>query len=172
MTAIGSSVFRNSPYWLNFLYAGQLYSFDWEFTVLKTNGTFIFQLTTSATKFTHVLSNVIAVEGGGPLTIELIEAPATVVGGTVRPIYNMDRRKTKAAGSVVKSGVTSYTGGTVISTDFLPTGGGPTGVGALPAGIAEKLLKVNTIYLIKLTNHSASTDSTVITNALFYESGN
>lgn len=167
---IGSSLFRSSPYWLNFLFAGQMYSWDYKFSV-GAGASVYYQVKTGANWMFHTLSRTVSVEAGGPYRVELYEAP-TVTDGTIQQLpYNMNRKSAKTAEPIIYINPTGVSGGTLLEKMFLPTGGGPKTSGELAAGISERVLKPSTNYVVKITN-SGGAAGTAMINLLFYESGN
>lgn len=166
---ISSSLFRDTPYWLNFLYAGQMFSWDNKFTI-PNGGTVYYEIETGLTRLHHTISRGLSVEGGGPITLKLIESP-TLTDGTLKASHNMDRRSAKIAATKFYINPTGVTGGTIIDEMFVPTGGGPKTSASLQAGLTERVLKPNTTYAVSLKN-DGSQPSIVEVNILFYESVN
>lgn len=166
---ISSSLFRDTPYWLNFLYAGQMFSWDHKFTI-PSAGTVYYEVETGLSRLHHTLTRGLAVDGGGPITLRLIEAP-TLTDGTLKAANNMDRRSAKIAATKFYTNPTGVAGGTVIEEMFIPTGGGPNTSASLQAGLTERILKPNTKYVVSILNSGAQ-PSTVEVNILFYESVN
>lgn len=169
MAVITSNTFRDTPYWLNFLFEGQMFTWHNKFSIPATSTVF-YEVKTDPLRLHHTFQRSLSVEGGGPITLQLIEAP-TLVDGTPIVSNNLDRRSAKTADTLFFINPTGVSGGTVIEEMFIPTGGGPNTSAALNAGLTERVLKQGTTYAVSLTNDGAQA-STVEVNIIYYESGN
>lgn len=167
---IGSSVFRESDYWLNFLFAGQMFEWNYKFSV-GAGATVYYEGITGTDHLIHILLSKVSVEGGGPYRVNLYEAP-TVTDGTIpQPAYNLNRRSAKLLDGIIYINPTAVSGGTLLERLLIPTGGGPNTAASLKPGIAERILKTNTKYVVSITNSGLSAGTAMINN-LLYHSGN
>jgi len=167
-----TEVLRQTPYWLNFLFAGQMYIASHSYTIGNGATAYVESIIPPTTgKIIHLLTRGITVEGGGPITIDLYEAPTVTDGTTPFIMSNLDRRSAKTPSWQLFSDPTGVSGGTHISTDIVSTGGGPKATGALVSGTTELIFHPSYRYVLKMTN-LGSLASTVIVSYLWYESGN
>lgn len=170
---IESSLFRLTPYFMNFIFNGQMFSFWNRQSIASATTVNAIQAKTGAGgKIIHTFGRNHAAEAGGPFVVSLIEAPATITDGTpLTTIANLDRRSTKMPQLQYFSLPTNVTGGTVIDEIFIPTGSGPSATGVSGTEGIERILKPNTNYVIRVQNIGSQT-ATFQTNILTYESGN
>lgn len=108
---------------------------------------------------------------GVGVTAQVFEAP-TYTGGTAQPIYNLSRLNPAPTTVQVLTGITLTADGTEISAPTYGVGG--TGVGNSTVGTfavqgAERILKPNTSYLLRITNRDTAAAATVATYATWYE---
>jgi hypothetical protein len=162
------TIFRNTPYWLNFLFAGLAFTAEINSSITGNGTVKYFEFITPDDFLHHIIGCEAVSDATADLVIELIEAP-TITDGTIQvaPI-NMDRRKSKQAKTIFYSNPTAVSGGTVIKTSFL--GGGKTMADSAYA-TTEILLKKATKYVIKVTSLGTGTTNFYIKN-IFYESSN
>lgn len=160
----------NRSYPLNFIFIGQMYLAQHNFTV-TAGATAYIQFKTSAV-LTHGVQREIAVESGGPITVEILEAPNLTDGDTGIDVFsNLNRLSTNTSASAYYSNPTNISSGTTIEKYLVPTGGGPKSAVAFGGGIFERIYKQNTDYIVSLSNAGAQ-DSDVTYSFIFYESGN
>ncbi|GEM_PF-5307397 len=170
METISSQIIRQTPYWLNFMLSGQMYSASNQYSI-ASSGVAYMQSTTPSNKLIHLISRDLTANGGGPITVELFEAPTITDGTTPPTIYNLDRRSAKTPSWQLYTNPTGVSGGTKLLIAQISTGGGPKGSGGLSSGISEFILKPSTKYVLKMTNTGAQTSLVTLTY-LWYESGN
>lgn len=167
---IESSIMRQTPYWLNFLFVGQMYSASHKYSIAATSSAYMESIVPS-NKLIHLISRDLTVDAGGPLDVELYEAPTITDGTTPPTIYNLDRRSSKTPSWQLFVNPTGVSGGTKLLVAQISTGGGPKSTGGLSSGVAEFILKPSTKYVLKITNTGTQT-STVVLTYTWYESGN
>lgn len=171
MGIVNTTQLRATPYWLNFLFAGQLFNWWNKFSIGATTTVYAMFVTSSSGRIKHSLGMTVAAEAGGAYTVQIIEAPTVSTNGTLKAAVNMDRLSAKTADTIFYINPTGVSGGTVIDEFFIPTGSGPNSSGSLVVGTTERVLKKNTIYVISIANAGNNPGVLEITN-LFYESGN
>lgn len=160
---------RETPYWLQFLYAGEMFTASRLYSVAAASTAYVQSITHA--KLIHLLARTLSVDGGGPITLALYEAP-TVTDGTLQfTKMNCDRRSAKVSTFDLFYNPTAVSGGTLLFTDYVATGGGPKSTGSTTAGINEVVFKPNTKYVLALTNTGTQTSAIQI-NYLWYESSN
>jgi hypothetical protein len=172
-----SEIPSNRPYWLQYLFNKKMFSLSHRYTIGDSESVY-FQFKTGANPryLAHVIERTMDVEAGGPIYLEIIEAP-TLTDGTLPPdtFSNMDRRLYRDTGATRPSDASAYinptniSGGLLFDTDFLTTGGGPKTSGSIKSGITERPLRPNTDYILKFTNEG-SQDSSLHLKIVWYES--
>lgn len=96
---------------------------------------------------------------GTQITATVFEAPTTS-GGTAVTAYNMNRINPVATTCTIKTGVTVTATGTQISAPTYGIGSAGNGNnvrGTFAIDGAERILKPNTKYLLRITNNDAAT---------------
>lgn len=164
---IDYTVFRNTPYWLNFLFAGQVFNVDMNATV-NANSTKYYEIITDANYIHHMLQFNVVTTAKSDILIELYEAP-TVTDGTISitPI-NLDRRKSKVSKTLFYSNPSGVSSGLMIQSLFIVTG---NTIGSTTYGNTELILKKATKYVVKVQNLGAQNTDCYI-KILYYESSN
>jgi hypothetical protein len=168
-----TSSLRETPYWMNFLFTGQMYTASHSYTIGNGATAYVQSIIPPTTgRIIHLMARNINVDGGGPITINLYENP-TVTDGTTpfSAMGNCDRRSAKTPQWALYCDPTAVSGGTLLTTDIVSTGGGPKATGSLVSGAVELIFKPSAKYVLKMTNNG-SIASTVIVSYLWYESGN
>ena len=160
----------NRSYMENFIFIGQAYVAQHTFTV-SAGSTYYLQYTTSAI-LTHGIQRKISVEGGGPVTIKLIEAPNLTNGNTgIDVVSNLNRLSANTANSIYYSNPSNVSSGTTIEMFLVATGGGPKASTIFGEGLFERIYKQNTDYIVSFANAGVA-DSLMTYEFVFYESGN
>lgn len=171
---VESRIFRQTPYFLNFTFNGQLYTFHHRFSIPGNATVDAVLAQTGTPKLIHVFQRVMTIQGGGPYVVTLIENPTISDTGTdiSSQNSNMDRRSTKTPQLQYFSNPT-ISGGTVISEDFLTSGGGPNASSSIGGSIVgiERLLALDTDYVLRIQN-TGSNQGTFHFDILTYESQN
>lgn len=164
---IEHNMFRNTPYWLNFLFAGQVFNAELNSSV--TNGAIkYFEIITDSSFLHHIIKFEAISTATSDLLIEIVEAPTVTDGTTPIVPINMDRRKTKAARTIYYSNPTAISGGLIISTSYL---GSSKEMATNSYEYTELLLKKATKYVVKVTNLGTATTNFYL-KFIFYESSN
>lgn len=167
---IDKIISRETPYWLQFLYAGQMFTASHLYSAVAAGGT-VYVESIIGSELIHLLARNVTVDGGGPVTLSLYEAP-TITDGTLQfTKMNCDRRSAKTGTFILYYNPTAVSGGTLLFTDYIATGGGPKGTGGTTVGINEVVFKPNTKYVLAITNTGTQTSNVQI-NYLWYESSN
>jgi hypothetical protein len=173
MTPITSTTFRDTPYWLNFVFAGQTFNMSHIYSSVAAGASVYCQASTDS-RLAHLVRLGASVQGGGPVVGYLIEAPAFTAGTTPPTVYaNMDRRSAKTPTMVMYTNPTGVSGGVTIDMTLIPTGGGvlETGAGSIAIEALEWVFRPATTYIIRLHNQGTSA-STINLNMVWYESSN
>jgi len=173
MTLISSTVFRDTPYWLNFVFAGQTFNMSHIYSSVAAGASVYFQATTEG-RLAHIVRLAASVQGGGPVVGYLIESPSFTAGSAPPTVVaNMDRRSSKAPTMACYVNPTGVTGGTTIELTLIATGGGvlETGAGSVAIEALEWVLRPETSYVIRLHNQGTAA-STINLSMVWYESSN
>ena len=141
-----------------YIHEGKLFSASYKVTLTAGTSSYISFVTPNTERVIHYRPASIATSAD-KLSYFLYES-GTFTGGSVLSIVNRNRRSITVAETVIKTGVTSTLDGTLLYTGFV---GGGSGVGQSRSGSEtgesqEWVLKKNTVYLIKLTNGSSSSN--------------
>jgi hypothetical protein len=136
---------------------GDLFSFSNNGTI--TAGSSIILLGKVGAKQVHFDGFVIDISQGAFL-IEFFESPTVTSNGTAQTVSNRNRASLTTPTMALYSGTTVSADGTLIANDKLLSIGNGNNVISGSAGIDDSwVLKINTDYIIKLTNQAASTTS-------------
>lgn len=171
--AIQTSTFRDTPYWLNFIFSGQMFSWYYKFTIAGGATQYIEVRPDPNGRLIHEIYRAVNVLGGGPYDLIEYEDPTFDAGTTEVPTLNIDRRSAKTSTTTIYSDPTNVSGGTQIREDFITstTQGNRQGTGTLGNAGFERILNPNSTYIIAITN-DGSEEGEVLINTIFYESGN
>lgn len=104
------------------------------------------------------------------ITAQVFEAPA-YTGGAAQPIFNLSRINPVATTAQVLTGATITADGTEIAAPTYGVGSSGLGISTVSTYSvqgAERILKANTSYLLRVTNRDAVT-ATIATYATWYE---
>lgn len=158
MPVLRSSIYRDTPYWLNFVFSGQAFSASHVYTIGAGQAAYL-ELRTDA-RIVHLLSFTGQTEGSGPI-LALVRENPTATSGTTPPtaLANMDRRSAKTPAMQVFVNPTGISGGTVIETFLIATGGGPKAAGSFAAFGLEWVLKSASRYVLSFTNQGSQSSS-------------
>jgi len=147
----------------NYIHLGKLFVYNEKFD-LATTASKVFAFTTpNGTYDIHYRPSIVS-SSGDKVYIELLEASTLSAPGTnkLTSVFNMNRRSTRTTNmQTFASGATINAAGTMIKSNFI---GGGTSVGGKVAGDSvgvqnEIVLKSNTIYCVRITNDSGSTNT-------------
>lgn len=141
-----------------YIHEGKLFYSSYKVTLTAGSSSYIALTTPNTDKVIHYRP-VSITTSADKLTFLLYEA-GTFTGGSDLIAINRNRKINVVAGTTVKTAVTSTLDGTLLYTGFI---GGGTGTGQSRSGAdmgesKEWVLKKNTVYLIKLTNGSSSSN--------------
>ena len=102
----------------------------------------------------------------------IIEAP-TFTAGTAATPTNRNRNSTRAAGTVYKYNAGYTSGGIVLDSIAIGSGGNPNARGGGSDGSAEEIVfKPATTYLIRIENLAGGAKSDISWNLFWYEEAN
>lgn len=166
---------RNTPYILNYIYIGQVYSMFHEYTNVANGATVSLQITTGS-RIAHVFSQTIKSSGGGDLLVSMYEGQTLTTGTTppTMPPKSFDRRigATNAATTAFFTNPTNINIGaaTLINRERIYNTGGNQGGGASSIANLEMVLQANTTYLLQFSNTGNTLN--IAFQMQFYESGN
>lgn len=170
----GAFIVRNTPYLVQFLYYGVVFSADLEL-VLSANATVYIQGKTGSDRIVHFISRNMR-HNGVDVTVELCESATFTANGTASvTAYNSNRLSIKSAEFTIYSNPPNPTDdGTCIGYDRIFGAAGGVGQATSSAGLVvagiERIMKKNADYALKITNASAA--ATLLINWQWYESGN
>lgn len=170
-----SFLVRNTPYIVQFLYYGTLFSSVSEATI-TASGTLYMQGKTSSNRTIHFLNTSFA-HNGTDITFSIFEGSTfTANGTTVIPSINQNRLSAKTSEFVTYSDPPNPTvEGTLLTKDriFGSSGGVGQSVSAAALNIPniEIIFKKNTDYALKVVNNTA-VDTKFIVHWTWFESGN
>ncbi|MDF2591177.1 MAG: hypothetical protein K0S75_643 [Clostridia bacterium] len=167
--ALTSYQFRNQPYWLGFVFAGQAFTISHRETILPGRSLNM-QISTGKDTITH-LTNQTIVSQCEQLSIKLIRNPDFIPGYKEVPAINLDgRSKIKAATSFF-SNASHVNGGSILEENLIPRFAFAQGGFPIESNLYERILQYDTHYILTIKNEGLYPTSTMI-NMAFYESGN
>jgi len=167
--AITSYSFRNQPYWLGFVFAGQAFTLSHR-EVIPAGETLNIQISTGEESITHIPNRTI-VSQGEQLGIKLIKSPQFIPGTNRLEAVNMDdRSKIKAATSFYSNALDVY-GGTVMEESMIPRFAFTQGGFPVESDLFERILQYDSNYILSIKNEGYYPTNVVVSMA-FYESGN
>jgi hypothetical protein len=137
------------------VHEGEMFSSEYNNTSVSNGASLDMRLTTG-TKRVHLVFETL-VTG---LCLAYLYEGATISGGTALAEYNMDRNSANAAlMAVTHTPTVTATGSTaIINGRIIPGGTSPTTrVGSGVRSSVERILKVSTEYLLRITNSSGGT---------------
>ncbi len=166
--ALTSYQFRNQPYWLGFVFAGQAFTVSYRSTI-KPGDTLYIQISTGKDTITHITNRIITSQLE-QLGIKLIENPSFIDGKKQIPVINLDGRSKIQAATSFYSDASDVYGGIKLEESMIPRcafyGGSP-----VESLLYERILRYDTNYILAITNEGFYPNNTVVSMA-FYESGN
>jgi hypothetical protein len=154
---------RQTPYWLQFMFAGKMYSTTYTMTV-PPNGDAFIQIKTAGTQIVHLIDRIYQTESND-ITMDFIEGPTLTDGTTPINITRLQRQIAIPAEVQLFSDPTAITGGTTLGEVKLVDGI------EWKSKEFEMILEKNENYLIKATNSLGSAVEVAIF-LVWYESGN
>lgn len=167
--ALTSYQFRNQPYWLGFVFAGQAFTLSYR-EVIPPGESLNIQISTGKETITHVPNRTI-VSQGEQLGIKLIKSPHFVPGNKRIEVINLDDRSKIQAATSFYSGASSVHGGTVMEESMIPRFAFTQGGSPVESALFERILQYDTNYILSITNEGYYPTNVLVSMA-FYESGN
>lgn len=167
--AITSYQFRNQPYWLGFVFAGQAFTFSYRETLLPGRSLYI-QISTSKDTITHV-TNQTVISQGEQLGIKLIKSPHFTPGSKQIPAINLDDRSRIQPTTSFYANASNVYGGIVLEESMIPRLAFSQGGSPIESTLFERILQYDTDYMLIIRNEGFYPTS-VMVNMAFYESGN
>ena len=142
-----------------YIHEGKLFSATYKATLTAGSSIYISFTTPNTDKVVHYRPASLTTSADN--VTSLFFEGGTFTGGSPLIAVNRNRNSLSTAEVLINTGVTSTLDGTLLHTGFL---GGGVGVGQSRSGgelgeTQEWVLKKNTVYLIKLTNGSTSSNT-------------
>ena len=156
--AISSYQFRNQPYWLGFVFAGQAFTISCTKIILPGKSLNI-QISTGEHTITHIKDQRI-VSQGEQLGIKLIKGPKFTPGTS----------KIKANTSFYYD-ASNIQNGIILEEDFIPRFSFSQCGTPIESASFERILQYDTNYILQIKNEGFCSTN-VMVNMAFYESGN
>ncbi|MDD4237020.1 MAG: hypothetical protein PHT62_00490 [Desulfotomaculaceae bacterium] len=167
--ALTSYQFRNQPYWLGFVFAGQAFTISYR-QIIPAGKSLNVQISTGKDIITHVTNRTI-ISQGEPLGIKLIKSPHFVPGSKRIPVINMDDRSRIQAATSFYSDASNVYDGTVMEESMIPRFAFTLGGSPVESALYERILQYNSNYILTITNEGLYSTN-ILVNMAFYESGN
>lgn len=167
--AISSYQFRNQPYWLGFVFAGQAFTISYRKTIMPGESLNI-QISTGENTITHITNRSI-ISQGQQLGIKLIKKPNFIPGTKKIPVINLDDRSKIQADTSFYSNASNVHGGLVLEENMIPRFAFSQGGTPIESSLFERILQYGTDYILVIKNEDFCPTSVMI-NMAFYESGN
>lgn len=167
--AITSYQFRNQPYWLGFVFAGQAFTVSHRETIQPGTDLNI-QISTGKNTITHITNQSI-VSQSEQLGIKLIKSPSFVPGIRHIAAINLDGRSQIQAATTFYSDASNVYGGLVLEENMIPRFAFTQGGTPIESALFERILQYDTDYVLVIKNEGFYPTSVMI-NIAFYESGN
>ena len=167
--ALISYQFRNQPYWLGFVFAGQAFTISYRENIPAGDSLNI-QITTGLETITH-LTDMMIVSQDQQLSIKLIKNPYFIPGNIRIPAINLDDRSMIEAATSFYSNASNVYGGTVMEEGMIPRFAFTQGGSPIWSNLFERILRYNSNYIFTIENEGfCPTD--ILVSIAFYESGN
>lgn len=167
--ALMSYQFRNQPYWLGFVFAGQAFTVSYR-DVIPAGRTLGIQISTGKDTITHITNRTI-ISQGEPLGIKLIKAPSFTIGNKRISAVNLDDRSKIQAATSFYAYASGVYGGTVLEETMIPGRAYTQGGSPVESTLYERILQYDTNYILSITNEGVYPTNVLVSMA-FYESGN
>lgn len=167
--ALTSYQFRNQPYWLGFVFAGQAFTVSYR-VVIPAGKSLDIQISTGENTITHITNRAI-ISQGEQLGIKLIKSPHFLPGTIRIPVINLDDRSKIQAATSFYSGASNIYGGTILEESMIPRFSFTQGGSPVESPLYERILQYNTNYILSIMNEGFYPASVSVSMA-FYESGN
>ena len=167
--ALMSYQFRNQPYWLGFVFAGQAFTISHR-EVIMPNRSLNIQISTCKETITHITNQSI-ISQGEQLSIKLIRNPHFIPGTNRIPTINLDGRSQIQATTSFYSNASNVYGGLILEENMIPRFAFTQGGIPIESTLFERILQYDTNYILEIKNEGIY-PTTVMVNMAFYESGN
>jgi len=167
--ALTSYQFRNQPYWLGFVFAGQAFTISYR-DIIPAGRTLFIQISTGKDTITHI-TNMTIISQSEQLGIKLIKSPHFIPGSRKIPIINLDDRSQIQAATSFYSDASNVYGGTIMEESMIPRFAFSQGGSPIESTLFERILQYGRDYILAITNEGFY-PTNVVLNMAFYESGN
>lgn len=169
--SIKSDIYREQPYWLNFIFFGNMYQLDYR-TTINDGETIYLQLKTPPDFLIHILKRIIRVEGE-TVQMRLIKEPTITDGTNELTPQNLDDRFDKNSNLIIYDNPTAVSGGTekARSVAYGATRGNVQASGLFDEVDIERVLEKGLDYVIEFVNEG-ETPTDLLFSMLYYESRN
>lgn len=167
--AISSYQFRNQPYWLGFVFAGQAFTISCKEIIFPGKSLNI-QISTGKNTIMHIKDQRI-ISQREELGIKLIKNPTFTPGNKVIPAINLDDRSKIKADTSFYYNASNIQDGELLEENFIPSFSFSQGGTPIESMFFERILQYNTNYILKIINEGFY-PTKVMLNMAFYESGN
>lgn len=167
--ALMSYQFRNQPYWLGFVFAGQAFTISHREVIMPGKSLNI-QISTGKETITHITNQSI-ISQGEQLSIKLIRSPDFTPGTNRIPAINLDGRSRIQAATSFYSNASNVYGGLILEENMIPRFAFAQGGIPIESTLFERILQYDTNYILVIKNDGVY-PTTVMVNMAFYESGN
>jgi len=167
--ALTSYQFRNQPYWLGFVFAGQAFTISYR-EIIPPRSSLNIQISTGKETITHITNQTI-VSQGEQLGIKLIKSPYFEPGNKQIQAINMDGRSKIQAATSFYSNAANIKGGTVLEENMIPRFAFTQGGTPIESKLYERILQYDTNYILVIKNEGYYPTNALVSMA-FYESGN
>jgi len=167
--ALTSYQFRNQPYWLGFVFAGQAFTVSYRENLAPGKSLNI-QISTGKDTITHVTNRTI-VSQSEQLGIKLIKSPGFMSGSKRIQVSNLDDRSRIQAATTFYADASNIYGGIVMEESMIPRFAFTQGGYPVESELYERILQYDTNYILTITNEGIY-PTNVLVNMAFYESGN
>jgi hypothetical protein len=167
--ALTSYQFRNQPYGLGFVFAGQAFTISYREIILPSKSLNI-QISTGKETITHITNQTI-VSQGEQLGIKLIKTPCFEPGNKRIQAINLDGRSQIQAATFFYSNAANIKGGSVLEENMIPRFAFTQGGTPIESTLFERILQYDTDYILVIKNEGYYPTNVLVSMA-FYESGN
>ena len=167
--SIASYQFRNQPYELGFVFAGQAFTVSCRKIIFPGKSLNI-QISTGENTITHI-KNQRVISQGEQLRIRLIKNPKFIPGSKEIPVINLDDRSQIKANTTFYCNASNLQGGTILEENFIPRFAFGQGGTPIESEFFERILQYDTNYILEIKNEGFCSTNVMI-NMAFYESGN
>lgn len=167
--ALTSYQFRNQPYGLGFVFAGQAFTLSYR-SLIPVGGSLNIQITTGEDTITHITDRRI-ISQSEQLGIKLIKNPRFTPGNRKIATSNLDDRSKIQAATTFYANTTNILGGTIMEETMIPRFAFTQGGSAIESTTYERILQYQNNYILSIQNEGYY-PTNVAVNLAFYESGN